>query len=60
MCCWAIAAAGNIEALWGIKYHQSVELSVQGTEGRGGTMMGGWTGGLLTHAVPFCPRTARL
>nr|XP_020020352.1 cathepsin W [Castor canadensis] len=29
MCCWAIAAAGNIEALWGIKYHQSVELSVQ-------------------------------
>ncbi|XP_058545678.1 cathepsin W isoform X2 [Neofelis nebulosa] len=29
-CCWAMAAAGNIEALWGIKYRQSVELSVQG------------------------------
>ncbi|KAM6158128.1 cathepsin W-like [Rhynchocyon petersi] len=28
-CCWAIAAAGNIEALWGIKYQQSVEVSVQ-------------------------------
>ncbi|XP_015974984.1 cathepsin W isoform X2 [Rousettus aegyptiacus] len=28
-CCWAMAAAGNIEALWGIKHHQSVELSVQ-------------------------------
>ncbi|XP_039100812.1 cathepsin W [Hyaena hyaena] len=28
-CCWAMAAAGNIEALWGIRYHQSVELSVQ-------------------------------
>ncbi|XP_047679726.1 cathepsin W isoform X2 [Prionailurus viverrinus] len=28
-CCWAMAAAGNIEALWGIKYRQSVELSVQ-------------------------------
>ncbi|KAM9220564.1 LOW QUALITY PROTEIN: cathepsin W [Dugong dugon] len=28
-CCWAMAAAGNIEALWGIKYRQSVEVSVQ-------------------------------
>ncbi|XP_020762092.1 cathepsin W isoform X1 [Odocoileus virginianus] len=28
-CCWAIAAAGNIEALWAIKFHQSVEVSVQ-------------------------------
>ncbi|XP_003798729.1 cathepsin W isoform X1 [Otolemur garnettii] len=28
-CCWAMAAADNIEALWGIKYHQSVEVSVQ-------------------------------
>ncbi|XP_006893378.1 PREDICTED: cathepsin W [Elephantulus edwardii] len=28
-CCWAIAAAGNIEALWTIKSRQSVELSVQ-------------------------------
>ncbi|NP_001116343.1 cathepsin W precursor [Felis catus] len=28
-CCWAMAAAGNIEALWAIKYRQSVELSVQ-------------------------------
>ncbi|XP_012876427.1 PREDICTED: cathepsin W [Dipodomys ordii] len=27
--CWAMAAAGNIEAQWGIKSHQSVELSVQ-------------------------------
>lgn len=29
MCCWAMAAAGNIEALWGIWYHKSEELSVQ-------------------------------
>ncbi|XP_036851287.1 cathepsin W [Manis javanica] len=28
-CCWAMAAAGNIEALWGIKHRQSVEVSVQ-------------------------------
>ncbi|KAJ8795704.1 hypothetical protein J1605_002466 [Eschrichtius robustus] len=28
-CCWAMAAAGNIEALWAIKYHQSLEVSVQ-------------------------------
>ncbi|XP_048952850.1 cathepsin W isoform X1 [Canis lupus dingo] len=28
-CCWAMAAAGNIEALWGIRYHQPVEVSVQ-------------------------------
>ncbi|KAM5183082.1 cathepsin W [Callospermophilus lateralis] len=28
-CCWAMAAAGNIEALWGITYQQSVEVSVQ-------------------------------
>lgn len=28
-CCWAMAAAGNIEALWGIKHHQPVEVSVQ-------------------------------
>ncbi|XP_043782461.1 cathepsin W [Cervus elaphus] len=28
-CCWAIAAAGNIEALWAIKFNQSVEVSVQ-------------------------------
>ncbi|XP_046500924.1 cathepsin W isoform X2 [Equus quagga] len=28
-CCWAMAAAGNIEALWAITYHQSVEVSVQ-------------------------------
>ncbi|XP_006216782.1 cathepsin W [Vicugna pacos] len=28
-CCWAMAAAGNIEALWAIKTHQSVEVSVQ-------------------------------
>ncbi|XP_049748482.1 cathepsin W [Elephas maximus indicus] len=28
-CCWAMAVAGNIEALWGIKYNQSVEVSVQ-------------------------------
>ncbi|XP_059788028.1 cathepsin W [Balaenoptera ricei] len=28
-CCWAMAAAGNIEALWAIRYHQSLEVSVQ-------------------------------
>ncbi|XP_023566411.1 cathepsin W isoform X2 [Octodon degus] len=28
-CCWAIAAAGNIEALWNIKFKNSVEVSVQ-------------------------------
>ncbi|XP_036182493.1 cathepsin W isoform X2 [Myotis myotis] len=28
-CCWAMAAAGNIEAQWGIKTRQSVEVSVQ-------------------------------
>ncbi|XP_062951241.1 cathepsin W-like [Cynocephalus volans] len=28
-CCWAMAAAGNIESLWGIKHRQSVEVSVQ-------------------------------
>ncbi|XP_060014578.1 cathepsin W isoform X2 [Lagenorhynchus albirostris] len=28
-CCWAMAAAGNIEALWAIKYDQSLEVSVQ-------------------------------
>ncbi|XP_053417723.1 cathepsin W isoform X2 [Nycticebus coucang] len=28
-CCWAMAAADNIEALWGIKYRQPVEVSVQ-------------------------------
>ncbi|XP_066211595.1 cathepsin W isoform X1 [Saccopteryx leptura] len=29
LCCWAMAAAGNIEAQWGIKYRKSVEVSVQ-------------------------------
>ncbi|KAL2805882.1 cathepsin W preproprotein [Daubentonia madagascariensis] len=28
-CCWAMAAAGNIEALWGITYQRFVEVSVQ-------------------------------
>uniref|UniRef100_A0A8C6CN74 Cathepsin W n=1 Tax=Moschus moschiferus TaxID=68415 RepID=A0A8C6CN74_MOSMO len=28
-CCWAMAAAGNIEALWAIKFRRSVEVSVQ-------------------------------
>lgn len=28
-CCWAIAAAGNIEAMWNIKFNKSVEVSVQ-------------------------------
>uniref|UniRef100_A0A8C9DT83 Cathepsin W n=1 Tax=Prolemur simus TaxID=1328070 RepID=A0A8C9DT83_PROSS len=28
-CCWAMAAAGNIEALWGITYKAPVEVSVQ-------------------------------
>ncbi|XP_045711395.1 cathepsin W [Phyllostomus hastatus] len=28
-CCWAMAAVGNIEALWAIKWQHSVELSVQ-------------------------------
>ncbi|KAM9079598.1 cathepsin W [Megaptera novaeangliae] len=28
-CCWAMAAADNIEALWAIRYHQSLEVSVQ-------------------------------
>lgn len=31
-----MAAAGNIEALWAIKYDQSLEVSVQGTAGGGG------------------------
>ncbi|XP_037697094.1 cathepsin W isoform X2 [Choloepus didactylus] len=29
-CCWAMATAGNIEALWAIRSQQSVEVSVQG------------------------------
>ncbi|XP_006149977.1 cathepsin W [Tupaia chinensis] len=28
-CCWAMAAADNIEAQWGIRYNQSVKVSVQ-------------------------------
>ncbi|XP_047374270.1 cathepsin W [Sciurus carolinensis] len=28
-CCWAMAAAGNVEALWGITFQQPVEVSVQ-------------------------------
>ncbi|XP_017650850.1 cathepsin W isoform X2 [Nannospalax galili] len=28
-CCWAIAAADNIEALWRIRYRQIVDVSVQ-------------------------------
>uniref|UniRef100_A0A8B9Y9H9 Cathepsin W n=1 Tax=Bos mutus grunniens TaxID=30521 RepID=A0A8B9Y9H9_BOSMU len=28
-CCWAMAAAGNIEALWAIKFRHFVEVSVQ-------------------------------
>ncbi|XP_005384503.1 PREDICTED: cathepsin W isoform X1 [Chinchilla lanigera] len=28
-CCWAMAAAGNIEALWNINFKPSVEVSVQ-------------------------------
>ncbi|XP_034340182.1 cathepsin W [Arvicanthis niloticus] len=28
-CCWAVAAADNIQALWSIQYHQFVDLSVQ-------------------------------
>ncbi|XP_051001858.1 cathepsin W [Acomys russatus] len=28
-CCWAMAAVDNIEALWRIRHHQFVELSVQ-------------------------------
>ncbi|XP_025734452.1 cathepsin W isoform X5 [Callorhinus ursinus] len=28
-CCWAMATAGNIEALWGIRYNQVVQVSVQ-------------------------------
>ncbi|XP_015424542.1 PREDICTED: cathepsin W isoform X2 [Myotis davidii] len=43
-CCWAMAAAGNIEAQWGIKTRQSVEVSVQGTAGRGGMCANGGRG----------------
>lgn len=44
-CCWAMAAAGNIEALWAITYHQSVEVSIQRMAGRGlGPGAGGWGG----------------
>ncbi|XP_075401492.1 cathepsin W [Tenrec ecaudatus] len=28
-CCWAIAVAGNVEALWAIKHGSSVQVSVQ-------------------------------
>ena len=35
-----MAAAGNIEALWGIKHRQSVELSVQGMADRVGQVTG--------------------
>ncbi|XP_045631695.1 cathepsin W [Ursus americanus] len=28
-CCWAMAVAGNVEALWGIRYNRSVQVSVQ-------------------------------
>ncbi|KAM9764125.1 cathepsin W isoform 2-T2 [Dama dama] len=44
-CCWAIAAAGNIEALWAIKFNWSVEVSVQ-------RMAGGWGGGPREAGVP--------
>ncbi|XP_019501149.1 PREDICTED: cathepsin W isoform X1 [Hipposideros armiger] len=43
-CCWAIAAAGNIESLWNIKHRQSVEVSFQGMAGRGGMCDGGGIG----------------
>lgn len=33
-CCWAIAAADNIESLWHIKTQEFVEVSVQGMAGR--------------------------
>lgn len=39
-----MAAAGNIEAQWGIKTRQSVEVSVQGTAGRGGMCANGGRG----------------
>lgn len=60
-CCWAMAAAGNIEALWGIKHHQPVEVSVQGKAERGHVCRwedGDWS--LATHTVPFCTRASRL
>lgn len=39
-----MAAAGNIEAQWSIKFGQSVEVSVQGTAGRGGMCANGGRG----------------
>ncbi|XP_014322507.1 cathepsin W isoform X2 [Myotis lucifugus] len=44
LCCWAMAAAGNIEAQWGVKFRQPVEVSVQGTAGRGGMCANGGRG----------------
>lgn len=60
-CCWAMAAVGNIEALWGLKHRQPVELSVQGKAERGHVCR--WEDGacsLATHTVLFCTRATRL
>lgn len=63
-CCWAMAAAGNIEALWAIKYRQSVELSVQGMADRVGQVTGErevrGARAQSTPIVPSCTRAARL
>lgn len=34
-CCWAMAAADNIQTLWRIKTQQLVDVSVQGMTGSG-------------------------
>lgn len=51
-----MAAVGNIEALWAIKYRTSVELSVQGMAGERGMCAGGGMGPALGHPQsPFPP-----
>lgn len=47
-----MAAAGNIEALWSIRYNQSVQVSVQGMAERGGHVMGGEWG--CSEPTPSC------
>ncbi|XP_070638785.1 cathepsin W isoform X2 [Bos indicus] len=52
-CCWAMAAAGNIEALWAIKFRDFVEVSVQ-------RMAGGRGWGMARHLATEGPITVTI
>ncbi|EDL33136.1 cathepsin W, isoform CRA_a, partial [Mus musculus] len=51
-CCWAMAAADNIQALWRIKHQQFVDVSVQGMTGNG-HVSGQWPRGPAHLCCPF-------